>query len=85
MPTHDDAEPSLTREDVIKVAMLARLSPLGVVVSAVFFAALASGAREMTFEPNHVPDKLVEVMRGLVVLLAVGYGVADARFAKRPA
>ena len=26
MPTHDDAEPKLTREDVIKVAMLARLA-----------------------------------------------------------
>ncbi len=26
MPTHDDAEPNLTREDVIKVAMLARLA-----------------------------------------------------------
>ena len=69
----------------IAVAMLARLSPMGVVAAAVFFAALASGSREMTFEPNHVPDKLVEVMRGLVVLMAVGYGVADARFAKRGA
>jgi general nucleoside transport system permease protein len=69
----------------IAVAMLARLSPMGVVAAAVFFAALGSGAREMTFEPNHVPDKLVEVMRGLVVLLAVGYGVADARFSKRSA
>ena len=26
MPTHDDTEPKLTREDVIKVAMLARLA-----------------------------------------------------------
>ena len=26
MPTHDDAEPKLTREDVIKGAMLARLA-----------------------------------------------------------
>ncbi|MBT5711844.1 ABC transporter permease [Candidatus Poribacteria bacterium] len=67
----------------IAVAMLARLSPLGVVASALFFSALASGTREMTFEPNYVPDKLVEVIRGLVVLLAVGYGVAEARFSKR--
>lgn len=67
----------------IAVAMLARLSPAGVVASALFFAALASGTREMTFEPNHVPDKLAEVVRGLVVLLTVGYGVAEVRFSKR--
>jgi len=64
----------------IAVAMLGRLSPLGVVASAVFFGALASGSREMTFEPNYVPDKLVEVVRGLVVLLAMGYGVVEVRF-----
>lgn len=67
----------------IAVAMLARLNPTGVVASALFFAALASGTREMTFEPNHVPDKLVDVIRGLVVLLTVGYGVAEVRFSKR--
>jgi simple sugar transport system permease protein len=64
----------------IAVAMLARLNPLGVIASAIFFGALASGSREMTFEPNHVPDKLVEIVRGLVVLLAVGYGVVEFRF-----
>lgn len=63
----------------IAVAMLARLNPLGVVVSALFFAALASGSREMTFAPNHVPDKLIEVVRGLIVLLSVGYGIVAIR------
>jgi simple sugar transport system permease protein len=66
----------------IAVAMLARLHPLGVVGSALFFAALASGSREMTFEPNYVPDKLIEVVRGLMVLLAIGYGVVELRFKK---
>ncbi|MDA1191840.1 MAG: ABC transporter permease [Candidatus Poribacteria bacterium] len=66
----------------IAVAMLARLNPLGVIASAVFFAALASGSREMTFAPNNVPDKLVEIVRGLVVLLAIGYGVVQLRSQK---
>lgn len=63
----------------IAVAMLARLNPLGVVASAIFFGGLAAGSREMTFEPNYVPDKLVEVVRGLMVLLTIGYGVVELR------
>lgn len=63
----------------IAVATLARLNPLGVVASAIFFGGLASGSREMTFEPNYVPDKLVDVVRGLMVLLAIGYGVVELR------
>jgi len=66
----------------IAVAMLARLNPLGVIASALFFGALASGSREMTFEPNYVPDKLVDVVRGLIVLLSIGYGIVELRFRK---
>ncbi|GIX05619.1 MAG: ABC transporter permease [Candidatus Poribacteria bacterium] len=66
----------------IAVAMLARLHPLGVIASAWFFGALASGSREMSFAPTYVPDQLIEVVRGLMILLSIGYGVVELSFRK---
>ena len=64
----------------IVVAMLAALSPLGVVPSALFFAAVATGAETMSRQTG-VPVFLADVIQGtsllcmLTALLFTGYRV----------
>ncbi len=58
----------------IAVALLARLSPLAVVPSALFFGALASGAGAMQREAG-VPSVATQVVQGLVILLSVGFAL----------
>jgi simple sugar transport system permease protein len=62
----------------IAVALLARLHPLAVVPSALFFGALEAGAASMQRAAG-VPSVLTEVVQGLVILLSVGFV-----FARRP-
>ena len=61
----------------IAVALLARLDPLAVVPSALFFGALASGAGAMQREAG-VPSVATLVVQGLVVLLSIGFALGPA-------
>jgi ABC-type uncharacterized transport system permease subunit len=72
----------------IVIAMLARLSPLGVVPAAVFFAAVATGAETMSRRTG-VPVFLADVIQGtslvcmLVALLFVTYRLRLRRVGAR--
>jgi len=59
----------------IAVALLARLHPLSVIPSALFFGALEAGAGAMQREAG-VPAVVAQMVQGLVVLLSVGLSVA---------
>jgi simple sugar transport system permease protein len=58
----------------IAVALLARLQPLWVIPSALFFGALEAGAAAMQREAG-VPAVVTQVVQGLVILFAVLVGV----------
>ncbi len=58
----------------IAVALLARLQPLAVIPSAIFFGALASGAGAMQREAG-VPSVATQVVQGLVILISVGFAL----------
>ncbi len=55
----------------IAVALLARLEPLAVVASALFFGALEAGAAAMQREAG-VPAQATKVVQGVVLLLSIG-------------
>ena len=58
----------------IAVALLARLHPLAVLPSALFFAALASGSGAMQRVAG-VPSVTVQVIEALVILFSVGFAL----------
>jgi simple sugar transport system permease protein len=58
----------------IAVALLARLNPLWVLPSALFFAALASGSGAMQRQAD-VPSVTVQVVEALVILFSVGFAL----------
>jgi simple sugar transport system permease protein len=58
----------------IAVALLARLHPLAVVPSAIFFAALATGAGAMQRTAS-VPSVTVQIIEALVIFVSVGFTV----------
>jgi len=62
----------------IAVALLARLHPLAVIPSALFFGALEAGAGAMQREAA-VPAVATELVQGLVILLSVGFALASER------
>jgi simple sugar transport system permease protein len=62
----------------IAVALLARLHPLAVVPSALFFGALEAGAGAMQREAG-IPAVATEVVQGLVILLSVSFALARRR------
>ncbi len=62
----------------IAVALLARLQPLAVIPSALFFGARDAGAGAMQREAG-VPAVVTQMVQGLVVLLSVGLTVARGR------
>ncbi len=70
----------------IVIAMLARLNPLGVVPAAIFFAAIATGAENMSRQTG-VPVYLADVIQGtslicmVAALLFTGYRVRLKRAA----
>lgn len=61
----------------IAVALLARLEPLAVVPSALFFGALANGAGAMQREAG-VPSVAAQVVQGLVILFSIGFALGPA-------
>jgi simple sugar transport system permease protein len=70
----------------IAVALLARLHPLWVIPSALFFGALEAGAAAMQREAG-VPAVVTQVVQGSVILLAAGVSIrrrASARLAAAP-
>ena len=62
----------------IAVALLARLNPLLVVPSALFFAALATGSAAMQRVAS-VPSVTVQIVEALVIFLSVGFAVTRGR------
>jgi simple sugar transport system permease protein len=58
----------------IAVALLARLEPLWVIPSALFFGALEAGAAAMQREAG-VPAVVTQVVQGAVILFAVGVSI----------
>jgi simple sugar transport system permease protein len=58
----------------IAVALLARLHPLAVVPSALFFGALEAGAGAMQREAG-IPSVATEVVQGVVILFSVGFAL----------
>lgn len=61
----------------IAVALLARLHPLAVIPSALFFGALEAGAGAMQREAG-VPAVVTQIVQGLVILLSVGLAFVRA-------
>ena len=66
----------------IAVALLGRNHPVGVVIAAVFFAALSYGGLVINTE---VPKELVEILQAIVILFAITLHVAFERRARRRA
>ncbi|HEV2106453.1 MAG TPA: ABC transporter permease, partial [Candidatus Eisenbacteria bacterium] len=64
----------------IAVALLGRNHPLGVVVAALFFGALAYGGLVIN---TRVPRELVEVLQALVILFAISAQALLERLARR--
>ncbi len=61
----------------IAVALLARLEPLAVVPSALFFGALEAGGAALQRSAG-IPSVLTEVVQGLVILLSVGFALGGS-------
>jgi simple sugar transport system permease protein len=66
----------------IAVALIGRSQPLGVLVAALFFGALAYGGLVVN---QRVPSDLVNVLRALVILFAISAHALFARWARRSA
>ncbi len=66
----------------IAVALIGRSQPLGVLVAALFFGALAYGGLVVN---QRVPSDLVNVLRALVILFAISSHALFARWARRSA
>lgn len=64
----------------IAVALIGRSHPLGVIVAALFFGALAYGGLVVN---QRVPSDLVNVLRALVILFAICAHAVFARWARR--
>jgi general nucleoside transport system permease protein len=64
----------------IAVALLGRNHPAGVVVAALFFGALSSGSLAIN---QQVPKELVDVLQGLVILMAISGQVTMERLARK--
>jgi len=62
----------------IAVALLARLHPLAVIPSALFFGALEAGAGAMQREAG-VPAVATDLVQGMVILFSVGFALATSR------
>jgi len=66
----------------IAVALLGRNHPAGVVVAALFFAALSYGGLVINTD---VPKELVEILQAIVILFAITFHVTIERRARRRA
>jgi simple sugar transport system permease protein len=68
----------------IAVALLARLHPVAVVPSALFFGALEAGSGAMQREAG-IPSVVTELVQGAVILFSVGFAAAGGARPRRPA
>ena len=66
----------------VAVALLAGGSPLGVIVSALFFAILKAGGATMSIETG-VSSSMNSIIIALCMLFVIGVGVVDARRMKK--
>lgn len=66
----------------VAVALLAGGNPLGVIVSALFFAVLKAGGATMSIETG-VSSSMNSIIIALCMLFVIGVGVADARRMKK--
>ena len=66
----------------VAVALLAGGNPLGVVVSALFFAALKAGGATMSIETG-VISSMNSIIIALCMLFVIGVGVMDDRRMKK--
>jgi simple sugar transport system permease protein len=66
----------------IAVALLAGNNPLGAIASGGLFAALRSGSELLQIN-EQVPQVLVQVIQGIVILLVVAFGVLGSRLRLR--
>src|SRR5262249_7071721 len=66
----------------ILVALLGRLHPVGVLLAALFFAVLDTGAEAMSISAN-VPVAIATVIQALVVLFMLGGDAVARRLAER--
>ena len=67
----------------IAVALLGRNRPLGILISALFFGALASGGAQVDIETN-VPRELVTVIQAIVIIfVACEYPIRKLVFMKK--
>jgi len=62
----------------IAVALLAKLHPLAVIPSALFFGALEAGAGAMQREAG-VPATVTQVVQGIAILVSATYAVSAGR------
>ncbi len=67
--------------DAIAVAIMGRLHPLGVIIAAIFFGGLRSGASVMQTAVR-MPVVAVSVIQGLVILFIVAGTAADIDWSK---
>ena len=58
--------------EAIAVALVARLNPLGIIVSAIFFGALDNGSQAMQ-RAQGVSPVLVQVIQGLVIMILLAF------------
>ncbi len=66
----------------VAVALLAGGNPLGVIISALFFAILKAGGATMSIETG-VSSSMNSIIIALCMLFVIGVGVADARRMKK--
>ena len=66
----------------VAVALLAGGNPLGVVLSALFFAALKAGGATMSIETG-VASSMNSIIIGMCMLFVIGFGVIDNRKLKK--
>ncbi len=66
----------------VAVALLAGGNPLGVILSALFFAALKSGGATMSIETG-VASSMNSIIIGMCMLFVIGFGVLDNRKLKK--
>lgn len=66
----------------VAVALLAGGSPIGVIISALFFAALKAGGATMSIETG-VASSMTSIIIALCMLFVIGVGVSNSRRAKK--
>lgn len=65
----------------IAVALLARLHPAALPITALLFGALEAGSLSLQSTAG-IPRALVEILKGAIILFAVGAGLYESRHAK---